>query len=177
MWQAIIVAVFPAIAALLGALLHDMFAPSTKNSRIESKQLENDVQAVVGDTKQHLKDALFYRYQIGPYQNANFNAAVIDETIFEEIGGGQWKETTRSIRASDGVTVGNSATQTYVEVSRGIGEVQLKSEKTVPTRISDDGLYLFRDYPISPAPNGINPTEVKWWRMDGKGWWVSGRPQ
>ena len=65
----------------------------------------------------------------------------------------------------------------YREVSRDSRTVQLQPrEGNVPVKLTDNGMYLYRTYPSSPVPPGIDPNEERWWRSEGKGSWRV-RPQ
>lgn len=104
-----------------------------------------------------------------PYINANFNnAVVIDISDYFEKPEGRWIKKGYTRLASNGDVVYHSPVKNYVEQSRGPGGIVLKdidNPNGVPTKLSNQGVYLYRTYPESPTPVGINPNQQAWWHV------------
>ena len=132
------------------------------------------VTALAGQAK-----AQVYYFNGDPYTNANFGAVVRDQVTYEFLGDGRWNWKIRVVRADDGfVFQADKVEGFFEEVSRGSGEVELRSKSGgVPKKLTDNGTYIFRTYPSIPIPEGIDPDEKRWWRNKGAGKWISNRPQ
>ena len=104
-----------------------------------------------------------YFYFTSPYFWANVNTIVVDEGYYTEIGNGKWKKEGWTKAARDGRIVQRSQSDEFVELKRGADGIVIRGPNTCPIKLSHAGVYVFRDYPVTPAPPGIDPRRVDWW--------------